>query len=67
MGKVWKVLGIITGIALLLGLICIGVGFITGGELDRIKDMLETSYGFDNLRSIVDELIHKILGLNPLA
>lgn len=67
MGKVWKVLGIITGIALLLGLICIGVGFITGGDLERIKTLLETNYGLGNLRSLVEELIHKILGLNPLA
>ena len=66
MGKVWKVLGIITGIALLLGLICIGVGFITGGDLSQIK-VLPEAYGFDKLRGIVEELIQKILGLNPLA
>lgn len=66
MGKVWKVLGIITGIALLLGLICVAVGFITGGDLGRIKDLLEANYGLGNLRSIVEELIHKLIGLNPL-
>lgn len=66
MGKVWKVLGIITGIALLLGLICIGVGFITNGDLGQIKALPE-AYGFDKLRGIVEELIQKILGLNPLA
>ncbi len=66
MAKVWKVLGIITGIALLLGLVCIGVGFITGGDLERIKTLLESNYGLENLRSVLEEVIHKIVGINPL-
>ncbi len=66
MAKVWKVLGIITGIAVLLGLVCIGVGFITGGNLERIKTLLESNYGLENLRSFLEEVIHKIVGINPL-
>ncbi|MDO4816688.1 MAG: hypothetical protein Q4A83_08885 [Bacillota bacterium] len=67
MGKIWKVLGIIVGIALLLGIICIGVGFITDGNLDRIKNLLEANYGLGNLRSIFEELMEKLPKLNPLT
>ena len=67
MGKIWKVIGIVAGICLVLGIICIGVGFITGGNIDRIKTLLESNYGLDNLRSLFEELIHKLIGINPLS
>jgi len=67
MVKVWKVIGIIAAIFLVLGLICVGVGFLTGGDLDRIKSLLESNYGLDNLRKLFQELLQKLLGLNPLV
>ena len=66
MGKVWKVIGIIAGIALLLGALCIGVGFITGGDMGRIINQLTESYGIENLRMSIDQIIHDILGIQLL-
>lgn len=66
MGKVWKVIGIIAGVVLLLGALCVGVGFITGGDMGRITDQLTESYGIENLRMSVDQIIHDILGIQLL-
>ena len=67
MAKIWKVIGIVAGIALLLGLICVGVGFITGGDLGRIRHLLENNYGLDNLRSITEDIISRLIGINPIS
>lgn len=66
MGKVWKVIGIIAGVVLLLGALCIGVGFITGGDMGRITDQLTETYGVENLRMSIDQIIHDILGIQLL-
>ena len=66
MGKVWKVIGIIAGVVLLLGALCIGVGFITGGDMGRITDQLTETYGIENLRMSIDQIIHDVLGIQLL-
>ena len=66
MGKVWKIIGIIAGISLLLGAICIGVGFITGGDMERILHQLTEQYGFESFRMSIDQIVHDILGIQVL-
>ncbi len=58
MGKAWKVVSAVALIALILGALCILAGFVTGGEMQRIKDIFFASYDIENkinaLRSALD-------------
>lgn len=45
MKKSWKIVGIIALIIILLGGLCIAVGFLTGAESGRILSVLDTDYG----------------------
>ena len=69
MSKVWKVIGIMFGIMLLLGAVSVGVGMITGGDIQRIdelfkaanadtvqrvQDMVQSAE--ETLRSLIDSL-----------
>ena len=69
MSKVWKVIGIMFGIMLLLSAVSVGVGMITGGDIQRIdelfkaanadtvqrvQDMVQSAE--ETLRSLIDSL-----------
>ncbi len=58
MDKAWKVISAVALIALILGALCILAGFVTGGEVQRIKDIFFASYDIENkinaLRSALD-------------
>ncbi len=43
MSKVWKVIGIMFGIMLLLGAVSVGVGMITGGDIRRIEELFKAA------------------------
>lgn len=43
MSKVWKVIGILFGLMLLIGAVSIGVGMITGGDTERICDIFKAA------------------------
>lgn len=45
MKKTWKIVGIIALIIILLGGLCIAVGFLTGAESGRIISVLNSDYG----------------------
>ena len=40
MTKGWKIIGSVVLVLILLGAICIGVGFMTGGELLRVNGQM---------------------------
>ena len=67
MSKAWKIIAIIAAIALVLGGLCIGAGLITGGSFGRIFDQLTKTYGLENLRTSIEQLLHDILGIQPMA
>ncbi len=58
MDKAWKVISAVALVALILGALCILAGFVTGGEVQRIKDIFFASYDIENkinaLRSALD-------------
>lgn len=39
MSKVWKVVSTVAIVALILGALCILAGFVTGGDVQRVKDV----------------------------
>ena len=44
MSKGWKIIGGLVLVLILLGAICIGVGFMTGGDVADIYSSLNTRY-----------------------
>ena len=44
MSKGWRILGTIVLVLVLLGAICIGVGFMTGGDVADIYSTLDLRY-----------------------
>ncbi len=40
----WKVIAVIVLFAILLGACCVGVGLVTGGNLDRIYQTMDERY-----------------------
>ena len=44
MSKGWRVIGALVLVLVLLGVICIGVGFITGGDIADIYSTLNVRY-----------------------
>ena len=44
MSKGWKIVGAIVLVLILMGAICIGVGFMTGGNLTDIFSLMDTRY-----------------------
>lgn len=48
MSKVWKVVSTVAIVALILGALCILAGFVTGGDVQRVKDVFFASYDIEN-------------------
>ena len=44
MSKGWRIIGTFVLILILLGAICIGVGFMTGGNMSDIYNVLDVRY-----------------------
>ena len=51
----WRVIISIVLIAILLGGVCIGVGVITGAEMDRVYSVLDKQYNLNALYKYVTE------------
>lgn len=48
MSKTWKIVSTAAVIALLLGALCILAGIVTGGDVQRIEDILYAVYDLEN-------------------
>ena len=48
MSKAWKIFSTVAVIALILGVLCILAGFVTGGDTQRVKDIFFASYDIEN-------------------
>lgn len=62
MKTVWKVVSIIGIAALTLGVICIVVGFFTGGSVSRIIDTIFATYDMDYYLSLWQQLVANVTG-----
>ena len=61
MNKVWKIVLTIALVALVLGLVCIGVSFITGANLGRISSAFYELYDVDAYRAAIDRFFDALL------
>ncbi|MEA4946331.1 MAG: hypothetical protein VB058_02030 [Oscillospiraceae bacterium] len=57
MKTIWRVVGLIALGALTLGAVCIVVGLITGGSIDRIIDALFANYDVDYYLKIGQQFV----------
>ena len=62
MNKAWKVVSTIAIVALILGALCILAGFVTGGDVQRVKDIFFAAYDVENKI----EAIRSAMGIMPL-
>ena len=54
----WRVIISIVLIAILLGGVCIGVGIITGAQMDRVYSVLDKQYNLNALyRYVTEDLV----------
>ncbi|MDO4983574.1 MAG: hypothetical protein Q4E35_08480 [Eubacteriales bacterium] len=51
----WRIIISIVLIAILLGGVCLGVGIITGAEMDRVYSVLDKQYNLTALYKYVTE------------
>ena len=47
MKKAWRIIILVVLVAVLLGAVCVGVGFLTGGDMSRIYTVLDNRYHLD--------------------
>lgn len=55
MKKGWKFVGIMFLIILFLGAVCIGVGFLTGGDWGRIYSTLNDRFQIEQVASVYSQ------------
>lgn len=63
MDKVWKIVSTIAIIALVLGVFCLLAGFVTGGDVHNIKDILFATYNIEDKI----EAARTAVGIMPLG
>ena len=56
MKKAWRIIISIVLIAVLLGGVCVGVGFITGADTDRIYSVLDSRYNLTDWIAYIKEV-----------
>lgn len=61
MSTVWKIVGVLAVILLVAGVVCAGIGLLTGASLDR---MVENVFGgWDTLELMIDVLRQELGGM----
>lgn len=61
MSTVWKIVGVLSVILLVAGVVCAGIGLLTGASLDR---MIENVFdGWDTLELMLDVLKQELGGM----
>ena len=62
MSKIWKAVSTVSTVALVLGVLCILAGVVTGADMQRIKDVFYAAFEIENL---VDAF-RAVIGIAPL-
>lgn len=55
MKKCWKVIGSIVLVVFVLGLICVGVGILTGAESTRILNVLDDRFQIESTLNLYSQ------------
>lgn len=68
MKKVWKAVALIAAAVLVLGLICIAVGYITGSSVQNAKELFDAKYyiDFDGFYKSLASFVNNLLGMQAL-
>ena len=57
MKKCWKVIGSIVLVVFVLGLICVGVGILTGAESTRILNVLDDRFQIESTLNLYSQYL----------
>ncbi len=57
MSKIWRVILLIVLVSVLLGSVCVGVGIITGADVERIYTVLNNQFGLEAIENFVTQFI----------
>ena len=60
MKNVWKVVLAIVAIMLIIGIVAVGVGIITGADLERIHSVLDNRYHVDMYIQYAQQVIQAV-------
>lgn len=64
MKKGWKVIIVIVLIAVLLGMVCFGVGMMTGADMERIYSVMDNKYHIEAYYQYAQQVWQAILDAN---
>ena len=67
MAKAWKIISAVCIIAILLGVLCVLVGLITGGDTQRVLDAFNVTYNIDALKQAYEQAIQNALNIQALG
>ncbi|MDO5445067.1 MAG: hypothetical protein Q4F31_05540 [Eubacteriales bacterium] len=63
MKKSWKIIGIVILTVFILGLICIGVGVLTGADYSRIFSVIDDKFQIESTLSLYSQYFDQLKGL----
>lgn len=63
MKAIWRVVGLVGLGVLTLGVVCVVVGLITGGSVERITDALFANYDLTYYLNICQQFIGSIISI----
>lgn len=55
MKRIWKTLGVVVLVVILLGAVCVAVGMSAGADISRIYTVLDTQYGITEIVSFLSQ------------
>lgn len=61
MSKIWKIVGIIVLVVIILGAICVGVGLMTNADYSRIYSVLDAEYHITDIYQVISESVTDML------
>ncbi len=67
MAKAWKIISAVCIIAILVGVLCVLVGLITGGDTQRVLDIFNATYNIDGLKQTYEQAIQNALNIQTLG
>ena len=55
MKKAWKLVGTVILTVFFLGVICLGVGLLTGADLERVYGVLDSNYQIESTMNLYEQ------------
>ena len=67
MKSIWKTIIIVSLCIIVLGVLLIGVAFITGASFDRVQVLFNSTYDVSSFSEYYTGIVQNLLGIQPLG